>query len=257
MKSKAISLGRRYSGQEVPCLQLAAPPDANRGSRPAGNFVAEPRPAPVSRDAASLRIAAVFGLLIAGLGLFASCSIPLPSAQPDLTRYYLLTSQPARPEAKAEAAPKRWVIGVRNVEVPAYLRTKSFAIRSNANEVAFLDLARWGEPLEQGVERVLVENLQALPNVARISMQPFRVKEQRDFDVLVQILACEGATDGSVHFLASWRIVASTASANTVAEGNFEAAGLRWGGHDYSQLAAKLSDAVAGLSRDLAAALPK
>lgn len=197
------------------------------------------------------------GLLLAGLGLFASCSIPLPSAQPDLTRYYLLTSSSARPEAKAEAAPKRWVIGVRNVEVPAYLRTKSFAIRSHTNEVAFLDSVRWGEPLDQGVERVLVENLQALPNVARTSMQPFRVEEQRDFDILVQVSACEGTADGAVQFSASWRIVTSTAAATTVAEGNTNAAGLRWDGHDYGQLAAKLSEALAGLTHDLAAALPR
>jgi uncharacterized lipoprotein YmbA len=134
---------------------------------------------------------AALGIMVAGLSLFASCSIPLPSAQADLTRYYLLTSA-ARPEAKAETVSKRWVIGVRNVAIPSYLRTKSFAIRSHTNEVNFLDLARWGEPLEQGVERVLVENLQALPNVARISMQPFRAEEQRDFDLLVQVSACEG-----------------------------------------------------------------
>jgi uncharacterized lipoprotein YmbA len=210
-----------------------------------------------SKATAPLRIATVFGLMVAGLGLCTSCSIPLPSAQPDLTRYYLLTSSPAQPPAKTEAASKRWVIGVRDVEIPSYLRTKSFAIRSHANEVNFPDLARWSEPLDQGVERVLVDDLQALPNVARISMQPFRPEEQRDFDVLVQVSACEGAADGAVQFSAVWRIVASTAAANTVAEGSYTAAGLRWDGHDYSQLAAKLSEALAGLSHDVAAALPK
>jgi uncharacterized lipoprotein YmbA len=190
------------------------------------------------------------------LSLFASCSIPLPSAQADLTRYYLLTSA-ARPEAKAETVSKRWVIGVRNVAIPSYLRTKSFAIRSHTNEVNFLDLARWGEPLEQGVERVLVENLQALPNVARISMQPFRAEEQRDFDLLVQVSACEGTADGAVQFSASWRIVALAAAENTVAEGSYTAAGLHWDGHDCGQLAAKLSEALAGISHDIAAALPR
>jgi len=201
-------------------------------------------------------LAAVGGLVF-GLSLFTSCSIPLPSAQPDLTRYYLLTSAPAGPEAKAEPAAKRWVIGVRSVEIPAYLREKSVAIRSRANEVAFLELARWGEPLDQGIARMLVENLQPLPNVARISMQPFRTDELRNFDLLVQVSACEGTAEGAVRFSAFWRIVASSAAANTLAEGNYTAAGLRWDGHDCSQLAAKLSEAVAGLSRDLAAALPR
>ena len=200
---------------------------------------------------------AALGLLVAGLSLFASCSIPMPSAQPDPTRYYLLTPAPVRPDAKAETASKRWVIGVRSVEIPSYLREKSFAIRSHTNEVTFLDLARWGEPLDQGVARVLVEDLQPLPNVARISMQPFRADEQRDFDLLVRISACEGAADGGVRFSASWRIVTTTAAAGTVAEGNYTAAGLRWDGHDHGQLAAKLSEALAGLGHDIAAALPR
>ncbi len=196
------------------------------------------------------------GLLVVGLGLFTSCSIPLPTAQPDLTRYYLLNSVPARPEAKAAAPAKRWVLGVRNVEIPSYLRNKSFAIRSHANEVSFLDLARWGEPLDQGVARVLVENLQLLPNVVRISTQPFRAEEQRDFDLLVQVSACEGTADGAVLCSATWRITAPTAAANTVAEGRFTAAGLHWDGRDCGQLAAKLSEGLASLSHNIGVALP-
>jgi uncharacterized lipoprotein YmbA len=104
---------------------------------------------------------------------------------------------------------------------------------------------------------VLAENLQSLKNVMRVSTQPFRADEQRDYEVLLRVAACEGATNGEVRFSAGWRILAPTAGAGTVAEGNYTASGLRWDGHDYGQLAAKLSEAVGALSRDVAAALPK
>jgi uncharacterized lipoprotein YmbA len=215
-----------------------------------------PARASVRRTAGGRTLLSAGSALVAALSLLTACSIPLPTAQPDTTRYYLLSSAAVRPGAKAETASKPSVLGVRNVEIPSYLRNKSFAIRSHANEVTFLDLVRWGEPLDQGIARVLVENLQALPNVARVSTQPFRADERRDFDLLVQVSACEGVADGTVQVSATWRIAVPTAAANTVAEGRFTAAGLRWDGHDYGQLAAKLSEALAGLSHDIGVALP-
>jgi uncharacterized lipoprotein YmbA len=146
---------------------------------------------------------------------------------------------------------------MRAVDMPAYLQGKSFAIRSHTNEIMFLDFVLWGEPLDQGVARVLAENLRSLKNVARVSLPPFRADEQRDFEILVQVSACEGTADGDVRFAATWRILAPGGSAGTVAEGNYAASGLRWDGRDHGQLAARLSEALAGLSRDIITALPK
>jgi uncharacterized lipoprotein YmbA len=194
---------------------------------------------------------------VAGLCLVTACSIPLPSAQSDLTRYYLLTAAQVPPAAETGAALKRWVVGVRAVQIAPYLQTKLFAVRSHANEVVFLDSTRWGELLDQGIARVLAENLQSLKNVARVSPPPFRADEQRDFEILLNVAACGGAADGEVRFSARWRILAPTATAGTVAEGSYAASGLRWDGRDHGQLAAKLSEAIAALSRDIAAALPR
>lgn len=197
-------------------------------------------------------------LLAACLCLLTACTIPLPTAQPDLTRYYLLTSTPAAPAPGAEAPLKRWIVGIRAVDIAPYLNTKSFAVRSHGNQIAFLDSTRWGEPLDLGIARVLAENLQSQTNVLRVSTQPFRADEQRDFEILVRVTACEGTVDGGVRFMAHWRILAPmAATAGTVAEGTYSPASLRWDGHDYGQLAAQLSEAVGGLSREIAGALPK
>jgi uncharacterized lipoprotein YmbA len=198
-----------------------------------------------------------FCILASIICFLAACNLPLPQAQSDLTRYYLLTSTDIRPAADTAPALKPWVVGVRAVDVSAYLRGKPFAIRSHANEIMFLDVVRWGEPLDQGVARVLAENLRSLKNVARVSTQPFRADEQRDFEIMVNVTACEGTADGEVRFAATWRILAPGGSVGTVAEGNYAASGLRWDGRDHGQLAARLSEALAGLSRDIAASLPK
>lgn len=195
------------------------------------------------------------------VGLFwllaSGCNLPLPQAQPDATRYYLLNSTDLRLEAEAATAAKRWVVGIRAVDVPAYLHGKSIAIRSRANEILFPEFVRWGEPLDQGIARVLAENLRPLKKVARVSTPPFRSDEQRDFEIVTNVTACEGTADGEVRFAATWRILAPGGSAGTIAEGSYAAAGLRWDGRDHGQLAARLSEALAELSREIAAALPK
>jgi uncharacterized protein len=196
-------------------------------------------------------------LIAACLCLLAACTIPLPTAQSDLTRYYLLTAATAQPAPDAGAALKRWIVGVRAVDIAPYLNTKSFAVRSRDNEIAFRDSTRWGEPLDLGIARVVAENLRPQNNVLRVSTQPFRADELRDFEILLRVTACEGTAEGAVRFSAQWRIIAPNAAAKTVSEGNYSAAGLRWDGHDYGQLATRLSEALAALSRDIAAALPR
>ena len=193
--------------------------------------------------------------LAAALVLLAACSLPLPPPQADPTRYFLLGNADLGAVETAAVA-KPWVLGVRVVELPAYLQTRTLAVRARDNEIAFPDFARWGEPLDQGLTHVLAANLQSLRNVARVSIQPFRADEPRDLELAVSVTACEGTKEGDVRFAARWRLVAQGGSA-PLAAGTYAAAGLKWDGHDYGQLVAKLSEAVAGLSRDLAAAFPR
>jgi uncharacterized protein len=194
------------------------------------------------------------GVLAAAACLAVACTIPLPKPSADQTRYFLLTATGARPEAKATAG-RRWIVGMRGVDVAAYLRTRSLAVRSQANEVEFLDFARWGEPLDEGIARVLAEDLSAAPAVSRVARPPFRSDDPRDLEVAVSVTACEGAKDGTVRFSADWRILRSAAA--PVATGTYTASGLRWDGRDNAQLAARLSEAVGGLGREIADSLGK
>jgi uncharacterized lipoprotein YmbA len=188
--------------------------------------------------------------------LLASCTLPLPQAQPDATKYYLLSAARGAPATGGAAGGEIGrVIGLRDVEVPAYLRPKSFVLRSAPNEIRYLDFTCWGEPLEQGLARVLAEDLRSYPGISRVALAPFRPAEQRNFDVVVRLEACEGTAAGEVLFSAEWRIVAPDSGA-TVAAGTYTAPERRWKSRDYGSLAAKLSEAVSGLGRAIDAALP-
>jgi len=190
-------------------------------------------------------------LVLTALLLGAGCS--LPQAQPDPTRFYVLTAPAAAPAAEADGA----VLGLRNLEVAAYLRSRSLIVRKGENEVEFLEFARWGEALDAGLARVLRENLLAAGAAAQVVTVPFPLDQHRDFDVTVRVLACEGRADGAVLFRAAWELWSTGAGAEVVARGDYQPAGLTWDARTETSLVAGLSQAVAGLGAEITAAVSR
>ena len=197
----------------------------------------------------------IYPLLSAGLGL--GCAVlgllaggcSLPQVQPDLARYFVLTGQPLRLADSAPAGSATSRIGLRAVEVPAFLRTKSMVVRVNRNEVRLVEDARWAEPLEAGIARALRENLDAHPGVSRVVLVTATSDQPRDFDVVIRVLRCEGGRDGDVaRFAARIEILAPNTTNERRASDVFSTEVAGWNGNDYGQLAQKLSEAIAELA---------
>jgi uncharacterized lipoprotein YmbA len=153
-------------------------------------------------------------------------------------------------------------IGLRPVELPGYLRNhKDMVVRTGANELHFQDYARWAEPLEAGVNRVLKEHLLSTETIGGVTTYPFSVDIRRDYDVVVRVLNCEGLTLGSkevvARFAAAYDIVASGAGGQVVVRRTFTAPDQAWDGADFGALARLLSEDIAKLSEDIAGNLPK
>lgn len=178
--------------------------------------------------------------LLAAAAAGPGCSL-VPAPKPDPTRFFVLTAAPA------EAAPVRGMVALRPIEVPAYLRQPALVVRQGDNEVKFREVARWGEPLEQGLARVLGEQLRRLGWVPAA-----RSHDGEAASLAVRVLAAEGNAAGGVEFRAVWEL---TRRGATPLSGEFRAAGLRWDGRDEAGLASALSAAVAGLAADLAGQL--
>jgi uncharacterized protein len=197
------------------------------------------------------------GVLSAVACLFlGGCSLPLPQAQNDPTKFYVLSATtPAVAASGANAVP---TVRLRPIELATYLQSRPMIVRRGENEIEFREFARWGEPLEQGIGRVLREELLARHAAAAVQVGAVRPSDVREvsFEISVRVLACEGSADGSVVFHAIWHVV-STSDGKIVAEGDFRPADLRWTPRHEATLAATLSKAVAGLAGDIAAGMPK
>jgi hypothetical protein len=185
------------------------------------------------------RVFLLVSLLAAAAG--AGCSL-LPAPKPDPTRFFVLAVEPGA------SAMARGAVALRPVELPAYLRQPALVVRRGGNEVTFREAARWGEPLEQGLARVVGENLR------RLGLAPSNRGGDADAAILVvRVLAAEGTASGGVEFRAAWELTRRGAAP---VGGEFRAPGLTWDGRDEAGLAGSLSAAVAGLAAEIAARWP-
>lgn len=204
-----------------------------------------PRPPPaMNRPAFPFSALAALALTLA----LAGCNL-LPAPQPDTTRYYVLESRGAPAAAPAADAPR---LGLRPVEVATYLKHKALAVRRGDHEIGYAADARWAEPLEAGVTRVLRERLATR---ARVTAHPFPAQAERDYDVTVRLLAADG-TSGGVRFAAVFEIARAGGEGGWLVRREFNFSGSEWG-NDHARLAAELSAAVAALADEIVSALPE
>ena len=196
------------------------------------------------------RLGAVLGLLA-----LTGCNL-LPPAQNDPTRFYVLSAPTAAPAFGSEA--KAPAIHLRPVELASYIKAKPIIVRRGDNEIEFREYARWGEPLELGIGRVLREELLARGAAGAVlaaGLRAFNV--EYDYELTVRVLTCEGQADGTVQFRAVWELSTTGATPKIAARGDFRPTGLKWDTKNESTLASQLSEAVAGLAGDVAAGLTK
>lgn len=199
---------------------------------------------PARRSAAAVLLAAA-SLLLGG------CTL-LPQAPPDLTRYYVLTAVTPQGETRAEVGDGSRVF-LRGVTVPEFLRGRIMQVRVAENELRFIDEARWAEPLEAGVLRVIRDDLERSATVRVVD----HGGEPHEFEVAVQLRRCEGVLPGgSARLAARIEIRTVELEPKLVAQEEFITEIPGWDGEDHGELAGKLSEAVARLSQRIAELIP-
>jgi len=203
------------------------------------------------------RSAAGLAVLLSA-ALLAGCSI-LPKPQTDPTRHYVLTG-PALPEVAAAMPTGTLRVGLQTVRIAPYLDSKSMIVRRGENEIDYRDFARWAEPLATGVGRMLGAQLLGSGQVGRVYNQPFAFDAERDVDVAVSILRCEGLVrpDGTaaVSFACVVEVTDARPNGSVRMRRVFNAPETAWNEGDYAALARQLSEAVTQLSVEVLAALP-
>jgi len=151
-------------------------------------------------------------MLFAFIGL-TSCAVSDP------TLYYTLDQSGAgSAQSKASVAtPRRAVagtgdvgVGVGPVTMPNYLDRTQIVTRTASDQVELSMFHRWAEPLEDGIVRILAEQIGAGVPTERVVMFPWRgvVARAIQYQVVIAVLRLDGRPDGTAITLDTrWRIL--------------------------------------------------
>jgi uncharacterized protein len=145
------------------------------------------------------------------LGL-ASCAISDP------TQYFTLAQAPA-PTAERTATAStaeggvgqttNVSIGVGPITIPTYLDRRQIVIRTGTDQVELSQFHRWAEPLEDGMARILAEEIAARVPTERVVTFPWRgvVARAIQYQVVVTVVRFDGQQGGDVMLDTRWRIL--------------------------------------------------
>jgi uncharacterized protein len=153
------------------------------------------------------------------LGLIVCLSLT-GCAVSDPTQFYTLTQAGAPPVERTATASTaesgvgqttNVSIGVGPVMIPAYLDRRQIVIRTGADQVELSAFHRWAEPLEDGMARILAEEIAARVPTERVVTFPWRgvVARAIQYQVVVTVVRFDGHEGGDVTLDTRWRILDS------------------------------------------------
>ncbi len=143
-------------------------------------------------------------------------------------------------------------LGVGPVDIPSYLDRSSIVTQEGPNQMHVADFDQWGEPLADGLTRVLMENLSDLLCIRPIASVPLPEGIRTDYQVAVQIRRFDGLLGGQAWLRATWSVL--NAQGRLVSWKRSQLT-QQVEGSGYGSLAAALSSLALGLSREIAVEL--
>lgn len=142
-------------------------------------------------------------LVVSGALLLASCLSFSPKDDP--TRYFVLS---ATAERSAGGGVGQVALGIRRVTLPEYLERPELAVRKDEREIEYLRYHTWGEPLDEGIQRVLRDSLMGLLNTRNIRLTDWP-REVVDLELSVEMLRFDIGRAGGVTLHALWHLTRS------------------------------------------------
>lgn len=189
-----------------------------------------------------LRPLIILAFFLLFLGLSACAGTPP-------TRFYVLSPGVDSQVQSSEGLS----IGVGPVKIPTYLDRLQIVTRSNINTLIVADFDRWAEPLESGFGRVLSEDLGKLLGTKSVAVYPWPPSSRIDCQVTVEVVRFEGTMGEGVVLEARWALVSDHGKSLYLKD--VSKISLPVKENSYEALVAAQSGALAGLSREIAAAV--
>jgi len=169
-------------------------------------------------------------------------------------RFYTLS-----PIQEDQVAPKRQspaqnaVIGIGPVKLADYLDQSMIVTRTSGNQAVKAEFHRWVGSFKDNFINVLADNIGVLLSTDQIYLYPWRVSVPIDYQVVVDIVRCDGQLGEAAWLEARWSILGG--QGKNLLKTNRSSIVEPVSGADYAALVTAQSRALAKLSQEIAEAI--
>jgi len=147
----------------------------------------------------------VFAIVLASFVMLTGCVNLEPA--PDPTRHFRLSSL----ATGTTPAPQKETLAVviLPVNVPDYLKRSNIVLRKNQEELVFSEFDRWAEPVENGIARVLAENLTSLFNSRFVRTMDQPGKREGELQLQVNVVEFTATPVGEAELIVESKLFAA------------------------------------------------
>ncbi|MHC4852686.1 MAG: PqiC family protein [Planctomycetota bacterium] len=190
---------------------------------------------------------------VRSLLLYAALPLVVAACRSEPANFYLLTPvhHPSN-GSDTQTAAGPWV-GIGPITLPQYLDRPQIVIRAAAGAVTLGEFDQWAESLQDGLSRVIGENLAVLLPTDRVTIFPWRRATAIDYQIVVQVIEFDAESDGAAVLAARWAVMGPGGNVELLRRQTrlVEPANSR----SYADIVAAMSRAVGSLSGEIVDAI--
>ena len=183
----------------------------------------------------------VWPLLIATL--LAACG-----TTPQSHHYLLTAAEAPLPSGDSPS------LGIGPISLSAYLNRNALVRRSGSNQLELSTTERWGEPLEDGIARVLGLNLAGRLQTKSVVRYPWHPARAPQYGIKVHVLEMDATAD-SATLVVEWLVYRPADASAIDRQLSRQSSPLPGPDADSNTLASLYSDMLLALSEDIAATI--
>jgi uncharacterized lipoprotein YmbA len=139
--------------------------------------------------------------------ILAIAAIFLGGCRSQTPRFYTLNPIPEDQEiSKRQSPAQNAVIGIGPVKLADYLEQSMLITRTSDNQVVKAQFDRWVGSFKDNFINVLADNIGVLLSTDRIYLYPWRLSVPIDYQVVVDVVRCDGRLGDAAYLEARWSI---------------------------------------------------
>lgn len=141
--------------------------------------------------------------------VFFVCSGCLSVSNSPVPKFYTLYLTDSLGENKLLDIAPKVIIGIGPVEIPEYQNRPQIVTRDKDGLLTFAQFERWGESLDSGLARLILENLTRIFPQADFQLFPCNFAIPLDYQIIVNVVQLESQLDKDIFFVTQWTIIDS------------------------------------------------